>query len=238
MSHRCYADDTQIYSAKPNNLNQLSSLHECWLPSKTGCLLTFSTSNSNPDKTEIILFGPDKLVTAIGQFIGPLRTNIKPTAKNLGFTFDQTFHLHVTKLVQLQNVATIKRFLSSRDLEQLINQSHLTATPSTHAAVRFVNRLQLVQNAAARLLTRTSRRSHITPVLASLHCLPVKFRINYKILLITYEALHDLDPVTCQTSLFLIPLLGRSSNLSLLSVPRSTCKSKGDLRCLSPNIVD
>ena len=56
----------------------------------------------NPQKTEIILFGPDKFVTVVDPFIGPLRTNIKPTAKNLGIIFDQkmTFDLHVTKLVQ------------------------------------------------------------------------------------------------------------------------------------------
>ena len=66
----------------------------------------------NPDKTEIILFGPDKFVTAVDQFIGHLRTNIKPTVKNLCIVFDQhmTFELHFTKLVQfcflqLQNVA-------------------------------------------------------------------------------------------------------------------------------------
>ncbi len=48
--------------------------------------------------------------------------------------------------------------------------------------------------AAARLLTNTSRRSHITPVLASLHWLSIKFCINFKILLITYKALHGLAP--------------------------------------------
>ncbi|KAK0139909.1 hypothetical protein N1851_023185 [Merluccius polli] len=201
----------------------------------------------NPDKTEIILFGPDKCVTAVDQFIGPLRNYIKPTAKNLGIIFDQhmTFDLHVTKLVQscflqLRNVAKIKRFLSSSDLEQLIHSfifSRLDHCNSLYTCLSqaVLNRLQLVQNAAARLLTRTSRRSNITPVLASLHWLPVKFRINYKI-----WHFMTLPPVTFQSSLFLIPLLEsiifptptprplRSSNLGLLSVPRSTCKSKGD----------
>jgi len=35
---------------------------------------------------------------------------------------------------------------------------------------------------------------HITPVLASLHCLPVCFRIDFKIVLITFKALHSLSP--------------------------------------------
>ena len=144
----------------------------------------------NPDKTETILFGPDKFVTVVDQFIGPLCTNIKPTVKNLGIIFEQhmTFDLHVMKLaqscfLQLQNVAKIKRFLSSSDLEQVSHGfifSCLDYCNSLYTCLSqsSLNRLHLVQNAAARHLTRTSRRSYITLVLPSLHWLPVKFRIN------------------------------------------------------------
>ena len=52
--------------------------------------------------------------------------------------------------------------------------------------------LQLIQNAAARILTRTRRFEHISPVLASLHWLPVKFR---GVLLLTFKALHGLAPL-------------------------------------------
>ena len=42
MSYHCYADDTQIYSsAKPNNLNQLSSLHECLAATKDWMFFNF-----------------------------------------------------------------------------------------------------------------------------------------------------------------------------------------------------
>ncbi len=43
-----------------------------------------------------------------------------------------------------------------------------------------VRGLQLVQNAAARPLTGTKERDHITPVLASLRCLTVRFRTDSK----------------------------------------------------------
>ncbi|KAK2863752.1 hypothetical protein Q7C36_002906 [Tachysurus vachellii] len=59
----------------------------------------------------------------------------------------------------------------------------------------LINRLQLVQNAAARVLTRTRKYDHITPILSSLHWLPVKFRIDYKLLLLTYKALNGLAPM-------------------------------------------
>ena len=54
--------------------------------------------------------------------------------------------------------------------------------------------LQLVQNAAARILTRKKCFEHITPVLASLHWLPIKFRIEFKVLVITFKALNGLAP--------------------------------------------
>ena len=41
----------------------------------------------------------------------------------------------------------------------------------------LLNRLQSVQNAAARLVTGLGRREHITPVLRMLHWLPVRQRV-------------------------------------------------------------
>ncbi len=49
-----------------------------------------------------------------------------------------------------------------------------------------INKLQIVQNAAARVLTRSRKYDHITPILQSLHWLPIKFRISYKIVLLAY----------------------------------------------------
>ncbi len=41
-----------------------------------------------------------------------------------------------------------------------------------------INKLQIVQNAAARVLTRSRKYDHITPILQSLHWLPIKFHIS------------------------------------------------------------
>ncbi len=61
-------------------------------------------------------------------------------------------------------------------------------------SARLINKLQLVQNAAARVLTRIRKYDHISPVLSTLHWLPIKLRIDFKILLITYKALNGLAP--------------------------------------------
>ncbi len=95
---------------------------------------------------------------------------------------------------------------------------------------RNLSRLQLLQNAAARLLTRTKLYHHITPVLASLHWLPVYFRIDFKIMLLTYKPLNGLAP------LYLTELLKpyetgrclRSCFNELLAFPRTRYKTKGD----------
>ena len=50
----------------------------------------------------------------------------------------------------------------------------------------------MIQNPAARLLTGTRKTDRISPVLASLHLVPMKSRIQFKILLLTYKALNDL----------------------------------------------
>ncbi len=92
-----------------------------------------------------------------------------------------------------------------------------------------INKLQIVQNAAARVLTRSRKYDHITPILQSLHWLPIKFRISYKILLLAYKALNDLAPA------YLTNLLSRynptrslrSQNSGLLVVPRIAKSTKG-----------
>ncbi len=93
-----------------------------------------------------------------------------------------------------------------------------------------LQRLQLVQNAAARLLTGTKKYEYITPVLASLHWLPVRFRIEFKILLNVFKILHGLAPAYLSELLHVhTPVRAlRSSNQVLLDVPRARLKNKGD----------
>ncbi len=56
----------------------------------------------------------------------------------------------------------------------------------------YHKQLQLIQNAAARILTRTRKSEHITPVLRSLHWLPVTFRVDFKVLLLIYKSLNGI----------------------------------------------
>ena len=93
-----------------------------------------------------------------------------------------------------------------------------------------IARLQLVQNAAARLLTNTRKYDHITPILASLHWLPVRFRIHLKILLFAFKALNGLAPP--YLSELLKPYTPsrslRSADQRFLATPRTRLKHRGE----------
>ena len=58
-----------------------------------------------------------------------------------------------------------------------------------------LRRLQLVQNSLCRAVTRSCKSSHITPQLKKLHWLPVRYKVQFKIGLITYKILNQGQPV-------------------------------------------
>ena len=51
-----------------------------------------------------------------------------------------------------------------------------------------------LQNQCARILTKSPRREHITPVLKKLHCLKIQDRIIYKMLMLTYKSYYNMAP--------------------------------------------
>jgi len=58
-----------------------------------------------------------------------------------------------------------------------------------------IQRLQRIQNTAARVVTRRKKHDHITPTLETLHWLPVHYRVQYKILLYVFKALKQEAPL-------------------------------------------
>ena len=57
-----------------------------------------------------------------------------------------------------------------------------------------IQKLQLVHNAAARLITLSRKQTNITPILLNLYWLPIHYRNMFIILLTTYKALNNLAP--------------------------------------------
>ncbi|KAI5608495.1 hypothetical protein C0J50_6634, partial [Silurus asotus] len=99
----------------------------------------------------------------------------------------------------LRNIAKIRNMMSLQDAEKLVHAFVTSRLDYCNALLsgcvsKCINKLQLVQNAAARVLNRSRKYDHITPVLISLHWLPIKSHIDYKILLLAYKALNGLAP--------------------------------------------
>ena len=94
------------------------------------------------------------------------------------------------------------------------------------------NKLQRVQNTAARMVSRSRKHEHITPVLIELHWLPVQYRVQFKILVYTYKAVHGLGPMYLNelVTLYRPSRTLRSENGMLLEVSRKRTKTFGDRR--------
>ena len=61
-----------------------------------------------------------------------------------------------------------------------------------------LTKLQRVQNAATKLIFQESKYCHVRPLPYNLHWLPVKFRIDFTILLLTYKAINGFAPFYLQ----------------------------------------
>lgn len=140
-----------------------------------------------------------------------------------------------TIFFQLRLLAKVKPYLSYNDFERVIHtlfMSRLDYCNSLYVGLpqSSLRRLHLVQNAAPRLLTGTRKHEHITPVLASLHWLPVNFRINFKILLIVFKILNRLAPrYLCELIQVHTPVRAlRSATQMILKIPRSRLQNRGD----------
>uniref|UniRef100_A0A669EZ97 Reverse transcriptase domain-containing protein n=1 Tax=Oreochromis niloticus TaxID=8128 RepID=A0A669EZ97_ORENI len=236
INFHCYADDTQLYlSMKPSNTHQLVKLQECLKDIKTWMAANFLLLNS--DKTEVIVLGPENLRNMVSNQILTLdgiTLSSRNAVRNLGVIFDQdmSFNAHIkqickTAFFHLRNISKIRNILSRSDAEKLVHafitsrldycNSLLSGCPKNS-----LKSLQLIQNAAARVLTGTRKREHISPVLASLHWLPVKSRIEFKILLLTYKVLNNQAPSYLND--LVVPYHPiralRSRSAGLLAVPR------------------
>ncbi len=70
----------------------------------------------------------------------------------------------------LENIYKLRPMLSMSNAEMLIH-AFMTSRLDYYCSARLINKLDMVQNAAARVLARTRKYDHIGPVLSTLHWL-------------------------------------------------------------------
>ncbi|XP_071505967.1 uncharacterized protein [Diadema antillarum] len=163
----------------------------------------------NDKKTEYLLLSSPHMrssITGAPVLVGDEAISPNNKARNHGVVFDRAMsmekhisHVCQSAYYQLRRIAEIRHCLTRGAAESIIHalisfrldfcNCLLASLPLTS-----IKRLQAVQNAAARLLTGTKKSDHISPEVRELHWLPVQCRVQFKILLLTYRALHNLSP--------------------------------------------
>ena len=181
-----YADDTQLYVSFMNSDHEediaaVTRLNDCIRNVRTW--LTRNMLKTNDEKMEVILFTSKHGLKSL--------SNITNQHLNMS---QHVRSIRRTGYYHLRNIGRIRRIYITLDATKTLIHALVTSRldycnsllyglPANHLA-----EMQRLHNACARVITRTGRRSHITPVLKEMHWLPVHRRIQYKILSHTYRA--------------------------------------------------
>ena len=209
VSYHVYADDTQVYlPTAPDDLsNAIKRLEDCldavqqWMAAH--CL------KLNAGKTEFMVFASRenaKRVSACTLRVGASVIEQSDCVKNIGVWMDRSLsgEQHATQVcriayAQLKSLSKIKCFFNDEALETIVHALITSRVDYCNSILYGLNesvlqKIQVLQNSCARLLSNASRFDHITPILIRLHWLPVKQRIVFKILVITFKCIHGLSP--------------------------------------------
>ncbi len=212
LKYHCFADDTQLYLGfSPNSeitqQNAKESMENCITKIKS--FMTKNKLKLNDDKTEFMLIGTSywlSKVTFDSIMIGD--TNIKATndARNLGIIFDKEMKLdtQINKVCRIgfQNVKNLAAIRKILDLKSAKTAAHAFVTSNLDygnsllygVPKTLISKLQLVHNAAAKVVVKKRKFDHISEDMKNMHWLPIEARIKYKLLLLTWKCLNGLAP--------------------------------------------
>ena len=144
-----------------------------------------------------------QLITSMEIAIKVGNTNIHPTmsVENLGVALNTniTMHPHVNQNVRtayfhLRSISRIRRLMYYDTCASVVQALVISRIDYANAVLiglpeNALRKLQLVQNSAARMITKTRLRDHVTPILKQLHWLPVHLRIVHKVLCLVFKAM-------------------------------------------------
>ncbi len=250
FSYHFYADDTQLYlSFRPDDPTVAARI--------SGCLADISAwmkenhLQLNLAKTELLVFPATP--TLQHDFTIQLGSStITPSAsvRNLGVIFDDqlTFKEHIAKTARscrfaLHNIRKIRPFLTEHAAQLLVQALVISRLDYCNALLaglpsNTIKPLQMIQNAAARLVFNEPKRAHVTPLFVSLHWLPVAARIQFKTLMLAYRTITGSAP-TYFHSLLRIYIPSRSPSyfhsLLRIYIPSRSLRSASEHRLVVPS---
>ena len=197
-SYHFFADDSQLHnSSTPSDFPVLvHSLKDCI--EDVAEWMCDSMLKMNHDKTELIAIGTKPKISQVTLNLTPVSISghnipFSQSVRNLGVFIDETLSMdvhikHLCRILfcQLRRLGKIRPFLSTDAANKLAVSFVLTRLDYCNSLLaglpdNKLNKLQRIQNHAARIVLRKSRHVSATSLLRTLHWLPVKARIQYKI---------------------------------------------------------
>ncbi len=181
FSYHCYADDTQLYhSFHPDDPTIAARISACL--TDISCWMKDHHLQLKLAKTEllVVLKNPSLHHNFTFQLGSSTITTEKINARNLGVVIDEklNFSDHIAKTVQsyrfaLYNIKKIRPFLWEHATQLLVQALVLSRLDYCNALLAglpasSIKPLQLIQNAAARLIFNEPKRTHVTPLFINL----------------------------------------------------------------------
>ncbi len=241
FSYHCYAD-TQLYlSFHPDDPTIATRISAC--PTDISCWMKEYHPQLNLAKTELLVVPANP--SFHHNFTFQLGTsNITPskTARNLGVMIDDklNFSDHIAKMVRscrfaFYNIRKNRPFLLKHATQLLVQSLVLSRLYYCNALLaglpdNYFKPLQLIQNAAARLIFNEPKRMHVTPLFINLHWLPIAARIKFKALMFAYRTTSSSAPLYLNS---LIQTYVPSRSLRSASERRITVPSQRGTKSLS-----
>ena len=236
MDFHLYADDTQLYlSFNPKSTSSIQNA----ITTITNCTNAISAwmknyfLKLNSTKTEVLIITQPSVKSPLISAIEVCGASVPSSTcvRDLGVLFDSHMDLkeHVEKICakayyQLHLIGRVRKYIGEDAAKQLVHTNVISHIDYCNALLLdlpdyVINKLQRVQNHAARLVKRTNIMDSTTPLLKDLHWLPVRFRIQYKNILLIHKCLNGMCPpyLTVLINRYVPTRTLRSQNEFLLS---------------------
>ena len=233
-------NDTQLYVHYDRNCDismreAITKLENCI--TEIGQWMTHNCLKLNQDKTEWLIFNRGVISRNVTLTVG--EHNIKQSAhiRSLGVKLDpeitiesQIADVCKSAYYHLRRTNKIRRYLTEDSTKTLVHSlvtGRLDYCNSLYSGLtsKAVHKLRLAHNSAARVITKTNRHHHITPILYKLHLLSISKRAVFKRMVLTFKSLHNNGPAYVKDTLH---WYAPTRDLRLMNCPTSVpmkCRS-------------
>ena len=244
LSVHLFADDIQIetFILPQHVYSAISSVKICI--SDVKYWMIESKLQLNDEKTQcLLIIRPNKCpqnLNCTSLSFGRNVISLSTTAKNLGFhfTYDMRIDAHVQDIfrkdyIDIRRITSIRHLLSIDATKTLLSAFVLPKLDYCNSlfygsSMYMLEKLQKAQSSAARQVFQCRKQIHISPLLMSLHWLPINACIEYKLSVICHSFFLSLSPIYLSDLLLVYTPkrnLRSSSDNGILCIPKLRTKT-------------